>query len=463
LFDNGPIDQFSGNQILLSYYFSIARYKQSYLNLNNSREFLFSINNTANDYLLTLERSVDDLTTYYTDTKDNNIRLLIVITVIEILFVLSPLVLIFVILAIIVRTYSKLFQALGKINENSLLKRVGQLEDISRLFEENLEDDVSAFQKFKPQGLTLKAIHGKKPSPTTYSKRYNIRSLMMYLLKYILIATLLITIMISLVIVSLQKSIQGFQNLDTITHKALSVFDISSQIRMVAPSFYVDILFINDTNYKIKNIPPRLPLIDALDALDNAGSLLLGALTDSNNELSDPLVKDILFGDVCKYVTVQNLAYCVTDTKNGAFGLIGLHTVYSQACQNARDWISTLNATFTLATKLSGQYATMHNNAHLVMFDAYDYLTDYLIGSCIEVAEDNKGETLTMFYVNLAAVLVSMFLIRVIALTKLQVFDLGVRRILRVIPYRIIEENKVMGCYLARTFENEIKVMKQMG
>ncbi|RYE37395.1 MAG: hypothetical protein EOP48_28810, partial [Sphingobacteriales bacterium] len=87
LFDGRPMDQFSASNILISYYLQIARYNGSYLNLANSREFLFAMNNTGNDYLRTLDRSIADLAAFFAQTKDTNVRLLAGITTIEILFV----------------------------------------------------------------------------------------------------------------------------------------------------------------------------------------------------------------------------------------------------------------------------------------------------------------------------------------------------------------------------------------
>lgn len=73
-----------------------------------------------------------------------------------------------------------------------------------------------------------------------------------------------------------------------------------------------------------------------------------------------------------------------------------------------------------------------------------------------------KDYTKKMFYECLAVFFAAMILIRVLVLWKLQLLDLGIRRILRIIPYKIIEENKVMSCYLARAFQNELKALKQL-
>ena len=462
LFDNHTIDQFTGNQVLIDYYLWVARWNGSYLSLFNNREFLFAINNTGNDYLLTLDRSINALGEFFTSTKDKNVRLITGITTMEILFVLSPLALILIIFFIVIRTYSKLFQAICRINDQSLAKRVKQLQDLSALFEESLEDDVSCFQKFKSQGLSIANFSKKSASGTSF-RRFRIQGLAMHLFKYVLFAAVLIMAVIALVVIALQKSIQDFQNLATINTKVMTVYDVGSQIRSLQSSFYISMIFYNDTTFQIRHDNPATQLRMMLETLDEANSILLSVLSDTNNEISDPVVKDILSGNVCQYVTPEYQVYCIQDTRGGEFGLLGLHPVYSQVCQTMRDWVNAPSHPFTLGVSLSAQFSKLHNNVHFVLYDIYDYLSNYLVQTFVEAADENKTEIQDLFYWNLVAVLVAMFLIRVVVLTRLQVFDLGIRRILKVIPYRIIEENKVMSCYLARTFQNELKVMKQIG
>lgn len=463
LFNDHAIDQFNANQVLLSYYMEMGRYKGSYLNLNSSRKFLFSINNTANDYLITLDRSIHDLANFFTETKNMNVKLLKVITAIEILSVLSPLILLFVILTIVIKTYSKLFHAICKINDQSLSKRIKQLEDISKLFDENLEDDVSCFNKFKSQGFrSVPNFAPKKPISANYSRAFKIKNITVHLLKYITIAAVLIIIVIVLVAISLHRSIDDLEILQSINKKTVTVYSLSSQIRTLLPAFYFDIIFYNSTNYKIYNGAPSDALALHLETLDNSNNILLKTLVDSNNEISDPVIVDILNGDVCKYVSTEYIPNCLIGTKGRSYGLLGFNAYYAQTCTVMKDWINTPNQTFAQGSTASGVYSTRNNNTNFALFDAYDYITNYLVGSFLEAIEEDKNEMQSMFYQNLAAVLVSMFLIRVFVITKLQVFDLGIRRILRIIPYSIIEENKVMMVFLNKTFQEELKALKQL-
>ena len=278
--------------------------------------------------------------------------------------------------------------------------------------------------------------------------------------KYVLFATALIIIIIILVALSLQKSMQDLENLDTINDKTKTIYSLRSNVRMLVPAQFFSMIFWNNTDYKIRNDVPANQLLFELDVLADANNIVLNALSDSNNEVTDPIIKEILDGNVCQYVTSEYYLNCIQDTKGSVFGLLGLQSLYVQITQTMRQFATTPNPTFALTATLSTQFGNTHNNAYIVMFDIYDYS---LVGTFTEATEANKAEIQDIFYRNLAAVLVALFLIRTVVLTKLQVFDLGIRRILRIIPYKIIEENKVMGCYLARTFQDELRVMKHIG
>jgi hypothetical protein len=231
----------------------------------------------------------------------------------------------------------------------------------------------------------------------------------------------------------------------------------------VLPSWYFGIIFTNYTNFFIRNKPSEDELAKNIAALGEANTLLLDAFTNSDGIIDDPVVADFLRGDVCSYiVTSLYYANCTQNTKGGAYGLLGLNPMYYQMLDLVRIWNGYTNPTLAQGTAITTVFATIVNNLHLNLYDIYDALTNHLLELFMKTAVEKKADTLNMFYVNLAAILVAMLLIRVIVLTRLEKLDLGIRRILRIIPYKIIEENKVMSCYLAIAFQNELKVLKQI-
>ena len=88
--------------------------------------------------------------------------------------------------------------------------------------------------------------------------------------------------------------------------------------------------------------------------------------------------------------------------------------------QAMNQFITTPNSTLTLASTRSTQFGNAHNHTEIVLFDIYDYSTNYHVETFIDAADENKIE------------------------------------ILRITPFRIIDENKVISCCLARAFQNDL-------
>jgi len=61
---------------------------------------------------------------------------------------------------------------------------------------------------------------------------------------------------------------------------------------------------------------------------------------------------------------------------------------------------------------------------------------------------------------NVSVILISAILIRVFVLTRFKEVDIGVRKILRVIPYQVIEDQKAFLQYLKREFKEDLDKYK---
>ena len=463
VFNDESLDSFSAGQALSIYSTQFSNYSGSYLDLAGRRMALFPLNNTANDYFIALDKTINDLSTFFADTHDSNASLLKAITTLESLFLTLPLILILWILSVTVKLYSKLFKAICKIRDESLTWRIHQLENISSLFNEDIEDDILYLSDFKWRDNVkniVKVITDKKSANKI--RQYQRRGLVLYGLKYTFLALIPLAIVMALVISSLNRSTQNLSDLNTIYGRLQISYKIGSNIKEVLPSWYFDIIFKNETSYLIRNKAPEDELAKNIQALGDANTLLLEYFTDSEGTIDDPVVADIFRGDVCKYVTEPYYLNCVQNTRGGEYGLLGLNPLYYQMTDLMKTWMKYTNPTVLEAQALMVQYAAIVNNLHLILYDVYDSLTTHLLDLFMEMAVEKETDTLKMFYMNLTAVLVAMLLIRVIVLTRLQRLDLGIRRILRLIPYKIIEENKVMSCYLAIAFQNELKVLKQI-
>jgi len=271
----------------------------------------------------------------------------------------------------------------------------------------------------------------------------------------VLLATILTGLVIGLVAFAFGKSIQSLEDLDELNQKALTVYHVKSQIQMLLSSFYVTIMFYNQTDYKVRNEIPSEQLLSQYEVLGNATNIMLETFKDSNNEVKDPVIKEIFAGKLCKYVTDLYYLDCLFNTQGESFGLFGLHSLYYSVCNTMKVFATTPNPTFDLGKTLSVNYASKDPNLRLVIFDLYDYLANYLVRSFDDLSETKRSEMKKTLIYTLIVALVSLKLIGMVVLTKLKLLDLGVRRTLRVIPEKIVKENKILSFYVSHHFKNE--------
>ena len=263
---------------------------------------------------------------------------------------------------------------------------------------------------------------------------------------------------------SLRVSIQSFKELDVINTKILASFTLNSRVKAVIPSFYFSVVFGNDTTTKIRNLDPTSQLLASIDALGESNEVLLNALANSNNEIDDPFVNEVLSGKVCQYITSTYYLSCIQNTNGESFGLLGLQPKWYDMTLIFRRWGEVPAATKTLdyGNGLLTELTAVVNNIYFIIYQLYDLLAAHLTDNFVDKAQERIDVALKVFYINVAMTLLAMVLIRMIVLQKLRGLDLGIRRILRILPYKIIEENKVMSFYLFRTFGKELEVLKHL-
>jgi len=463
LFNDQKLGGFVANNILVDYNLYFIRYNGSLFDLKGSRKGLFAINNTANDYILSVDRTISEISTFFENTKKGNISLLRAIVSLETLFVIIPFVLTTYILVTTIKLYKKLFQALCKIHARSHTWRINQLANIAALFEENIEDDISYFNELKAKTNVAKdQADPNKKNQTHTSKQYREQGLVLYGLKYLLLTCALTGLIIGLIINSFQTSMKSFKDLDFLKQQVSGSFDMNSRVKIAFPAFYVAAMFYNDTSYLMRNQIPADLLISGVEYLGGANAHILAVLSDSNNEITDPVINRVLRGKVCDLIPSIYYINCLQSTDGETFGLLGMQPKVYNIMMILKNWVASENPTWDLAQVALNQVSAVMNNLHFMIFELYDYLADHLIDSFVKKAEEQKSLAVKIFWANVAVTLVMMVLIRVIVLRKLQELDIGIRRILRIIPYKIIEENKVMGFYLVKAFGKELEILKQL-
>jgi len=240
----------------------------------------------------------------------------------------------------------------------------------------------------------------------------------------------------------------------TIAHKLGYSFD------QLLGAFYFTMIFYNSTDFKFRYGPPVSQFDVFLDYLSTANEQLLSSLTDDHTGEIDPTLEDFLRADMCSYVNPSVLAACKTVSYGGANGLLAMNTQYLQF--NSIYYQKFLQTpTFVAAQTLLVNYAMSITNMITVFPEAYEFLRTYLVDNFNTKINDQKRESLTIFIIILVALGVSTGIIQIITIAKLKEIDIGIRKILKIIPFTMIQENRLLGFYLKNEFKKEIDDIKQ--
>ena len=221
LFDNGQKDTVAANNILINYNLYVGRWNQSVLYLNGDEKVLFAINNTANDYFNNLQTTINFVANFFGKTKVNNISLMKIIVGLELLFTLSPFMLISILVYLIIQKHSRLSQVFTKIADQSVSNRITQLENISVYFDQPIEDSAIEYDGAKFDSRANLSVKNAEKKQRSQRRNFQLDGFARYILRYLLISGALIAAIITLFGLSLSFSIRSWENLDKIKDKVV--------------------------------------------------------------------------------------------------------------------------------------------------------------------------------------------------------------------------------------------------
>jgi len=232
---------------------------------------------------------------------------------------------------------------------------------------------------------------------------------------------------------------------------------------MALPSWLFTLIFQNQTDYKINYNDPGQELLKVTAEIGNANNKLLEGLADDDGDITDSTVLDILNGNVCNYVTATYVNDCGTYTNGHSFGLLGLEVKLYQVGDLFKQYVYSSDKSTTFIKAIYAVFAGQMLNLHLVIYDVNDYLSQYLVKVFNETADNKMNDTLKFFIVDLLVTIASILVIRLVVLAMIERLSGAMKKIILVIPFKIIEENKALSFYLVRQFDQELKNVNAFG
>jgi len=437
-------DSFRANEILAQDNIFIANYEGTVAELKEEPSTLSAANNTANSYLIEVGNSITDVTDYFTRTKKKNVHTLTVIYCLKDLAILMPFLFICKLFQNIVSAYKRLFKFVAKVPQVTLLKRIQQLESLQAFFaaESSLIFDNATSKSM----LNFSFSKGKATDTKSHAraKSYRFRELVIYMLKYLFLAFILILPALAVFTYSYKTFEAAFSDLDTINTKMVTSYQLGTQVSMILPSYYFLKNFGDDDTYLIKNISPLEQFYSSIADLNDANEVLVKQVLTS--AVDDDYVYNMLNEDICDYVNSDSQSSCTSVTSsNSQIGLLDVNTMYyqsaSQAIQDYVDGVTTSESLDPYSLSLKDIYQTLAEH-FLDLFKRAIYMN---------LSDDSYHLT-----INVLVIVLSTILIRIFVLTKYKEVDIAIRKILRLIPYQIIEDNKIFMHYLKREFKDEL-------
>jgi len=177
----------------------------------------------------------------------------------------------------------------------------------------------------------------------------------------------------------------------------------------------------------------------------------------------DPYVEEILERDVCGNLKrLNNKMQCSIKTNYEKIGLLRMNTNYLMIADSLNK--ATLNTTINFATILQMFQAQVSEIIVIIISLAEIY--PILISHVVDNLEIKKEEAEHDERVFCASICLSIFVYTVFIFMKpiqdLRKVDLGIRKILKLLPFQLFQENKALKFYLVQEFKKDIGNIKNI-
>jgi len=461
--NDGLLNTFQATPILYNRFFVIQDYPMSCI-ANASEDLIYAINNTGNDYLLASENLVGIARTVVEESLNTNIWNLEGILIGEGVTLGALCIFLFATIYLINQAYKKLFRALLKIEENYISFRVKQLKRIQKALDGDLEgkdfgvevdgteDDFPLFGA-KDQGKK----GAKRQGFTRRSDQFVVRSLLIYIIKYIIVACLFIVLPAGLFAASLIQSVNNFVSLDIIDDQLSVTSKLQYQLDLLTSNLYLDMMFRNETDIFIRNQETETQLPINLELVNSLHDQMIYMFFDDGDDLSDPIVRQLLTNTICSFLidpTPAVAADCLNATDGGALGLIALELRYITYSSNYIT-LYLSDPTFDNADRIVEPYAVNVRPVLETLQAAYQFLGDHLLANSKAKVDDFRSNQKVYFIATLVTTVLAGFVTYFYAIRKFKYLDMGRGKILKMLPYNMITENKALDFYLKREFKNK--------
>ena len=452
---------FSATDYLIPKYLSMSSYT-NILQLTQREDLLFNLNNTANDYMLKSSSLIVQTDEFLQDLISQNLKTLRIMLILQSLLLTFLIILIIFIPFIVLKAYKKFFQTLINLKMESIDNQIYQLNKVQTFFtEEGIQFRELLRLSYEFLEGTRENIYVKDKGYTPWKKNksFSTQKMDFYLLKFTIISLLFIPILIGLFCGSLLGSMSSFRSFEEVKNQMSVLGEAMYEANMLVNSFAYGVLFMSQPAMLIHNMPPQLQLAKSLQIFSGINNRLTHVFLQKEN--LDPDVVNVLKSDVCSYLTLNLQNSCAKTTKEGLNGLLSVNADY---LQTAIFYFNQYQENPTLQNIMltSAQYISITSPILLTLNHAYRFLIDHILEKFDIIVHDTLNNERSYFIGVCLTIFLSKVFIYFVLIKKLVRIDLTRRKILKIIPFDVLQDNKILVYYLQNSFGREVENIKNL-
>ena len=449
----GQLDTFTAANILLVKYREINSYS-NVSEVAKIEDILATLNFTSNGFLLSSQHIIKSTEDFVDAVTSKSLATFNIVFLFQNILLLVIYLSILAIACVILQPYKKLFRSLTKLNEGKINSKIGQLMRVKALFEGDI--DSKHFVDCSNNMLsTTKSMHvPRSDSKPSMRSKFITKKMLIYLLG-LTVPPLLLSAFFGTFFGLTSLTLRGSFSLFKKINKQVSILnEVSYQANMLSCALNYRSLFPTNMKMLIYNLPADQQILNTLSELKSVnGNLRTMFLEDKD---TDEFVKGALTTTICQYVTADLVLYCKSAYKDGKNGLMFANEVYYGVMSDLYS-ILLSNLTRSQLSDLYLSHTASVTKMIAILQYGYPIIVNHILDGFSSLVETLLQQELELFVATLAYALIYVLFVHLVMFRKFQRVDLLRRKIIKIVPYYMIEECRIMSFYIKNEFPREVE------
>jgi len=458
-------DSFSANDILTSQYLALyPLIKTNKLSSARRAEALLTLNNTINDYVLTSEDIIIQTGELLRKTISKDLSILRMTLAIEIIFIVVFSIVLILMAVVIVRSYRSLFYAVTRTSDRCIVERLAELKRSKHLFEQDIETKAfihNAFEVFTENNKKAKAKknHETRKMNNTQQNNLSLTNMNKYLAKNVFFGLIFAPIFAVLFGVWLMRSISTFKSFERTNERVAILSEGWYQNSMILGNIVTRIAFISMPTMKIRNQSAQANLVETVEQLVGLNKKLSNSFLVGSD--IDLLIQDVLESNVCNYLDETTKGFCKASSLSDKFGLMNLNTQYYDVVRYVMSNLATITNIGQALVMFATLFPTLTGSMRTIEA-IYPFLIDYIFDNFSKEVDDSSVSDLVFFLAVCFALIAFTIFVWRVPVKKLGLIDSERRKVFKIIPLSMIQENKALKYYLIQNYPKEMESIKNV-